>query len=323
MIVKKKFTSDIDTETQVSDRREPPDHDDDEINLLDLFLVLLKHKWFIIGIVFISGLAAVSYSLSLDNIYRSEATIAPREEEKTGPNLGVLGGLGGMAEQFGFGGGGSLTKLEVLLKSRELTDRIINKYNLMPVLFPPGDLTPGDPTPTIQDGWKKMRENMLKVSSDKEKGTISIGIEMTDPMMAKQIVTYYIHELSELIRSQVLYDAEENIKFFHRQVEETSDALLKDKIYNLLAREIEKQTFARAQKYYSFNVLDAPIVPDLNKKVKPRRSIICILAVFVGFFMAVFMAFFREFVSRIKENDPERYQRLSDEFKFWKRRRSS
>lgn len=319
--MKKNIISDIETEAQLS--RQVPE-DEDEINLLDLFLVLLKHKWFIISIVIISGLAAVSYSLSLDNIYRSEATIAPREEEKRGSGLSMFGNFSGMAEQFGFlGGGTNLSKLEVLLKSRELTDRVITKYNLMPILFPPEELKPDSPPPTVQDGWKIMSKNVLKVTADKEKSTITIGIELKDPMIAQRIVSYYLYELSELLRSQVLYDAEENIKFFKRQIEETADALLKEKIYTLLAREIEKQTFARAQKYYSFNVLDPPIVPDLNKKVKPKRAIICILSVFVGFFMAVFLAFFREFISRIKVNDPERYEQIIQELKFWKRRQKS
>jgi hypothetical protein len=44
------------------------------------------------------------------------------------------------------------------------------------------------------------------------------------------------------------------------------------KISELLAKEIEKETFARAQKYYSFIVLDPPIAPDIDKKVKPKRA---------------------------------------------------
>lgn len=50
---------------------------DEEIHLLDLFIVLLKHKLMIIAVVFLTGIAAVAYSLHLPNIYRSEAVIAP------------------------------------------------------------------------------------------------------------------------------------------------------------------------------------------------------------------------------------------------------
>lgn len=304
-----------------------PTTEEDEINLLDLFLVLLRHKFLILFLVVAAGVGAVFYSLSLENIYRSEATLTPREEEKSGPSIPSLGGLGGMvAGQLGIGGGGSLEKLQVVLSSRELTLKIISKYDLMPVIFQEkwNDVTGTwipevEEPPTLQDGMKAIKNGMLKVGSDPEKGVLTVGFEHKDPAKAKEIVDYYIKELSETLRSEVLHDANENKRFFMEQLDRTSDALLKEKIYNLLAKEIEKETFAKAQKFYSFQVVDPPIVPDPDKKVAPKRSIICILAVFVAFFFAVFLSFFLEFIRRIKTDDPERYRQIKDGLKPWKR----
>jgi len=92
--------------------------------------------------------------------------------------------------------------------------------------------------------------------------------------------------------------------------------LLKEKIYALLAREIEKETFAKAQKYYGFLLLDPPIVPDLDKKVKPKRSLICILAVFVGFFISVLLAFAVEFIKKSSNDNPEQYRQIVDALKL-------
>jgi len=304
-----------------------PPVEEDEINLLDLFMVLLKHKMLIIGVVFFAGVAAVVVSLMLTNIYRSEATIAPREEEKSASSslTSALGGLGGMvAGQLGLGGGGSLEKLEVMLKSRNLTIRVIEKHELMPVLF--ADLWDKekkrwdtDEPPTLQDGYKLIIENLLTVSPDSDKGTLKVGFDHEKPETAKKIVDYYLTELSEILREEVLRDAAENRRFFEAQLVRTSDPLLREKIYNMLATEIEKETFARAQKYYSFVVLDPPISPDIDKKVKPKRSLICILSVFVAFFLAVFLAFLVEYVGRLKTDDPERYQQLVQGLKPWKR----
>jgi uncharacterized protein involved in exopolysaccharide biosynthesis len=304
-----------------------PATEDDEINLLDLFLVLLRHKLLIMFLVVAAGVGAVFYSLGLENVYRSEATLTPREEEKTGPSIPSLGGLGGMvAGQLGIGGGGSLEKLQVVLNSRELTLKIINKYDIMPIIFQEkwnpesGTWLPEvEEPPTLQDGMKALKNNMLKVSSDPEKGILTVGIEHKDPETAKKIVEYYVKELSETLRAEVLHDANENKRFFREQLDRTSDVLLQEKIYNLLAKEIEKETFAKAQKYYSFQVVDPPIVPDPDKKVAPKRSIICILSVFVAFFFAVFLSFFLEFIRRIKTDDPERYRQIKDGMKPWKR----
>ena len=300
-----------------------PDMDEDETNLLDLMLVLVKHKIMIIGLVLLTGLAALIYSLKLTNIYRSEATIALRSEGKNSTNpLAGLGGIGGiMAGQLLLGGGGTLEKLEVVLQSRNLTSRVINKYNLMPLIF--SEVWDADKKkwntdspPTLQDGWNIMK-GMLKVKSDSRTNTIKVGVEHEGPETAKKFVEYYLTELSETLREEVLHDSAENMHFFREQLSKTSDTLLKEKIYTMLVKEIERDTFARAQKYYSFVVLDPPIVPDSDKRVKPKRSIICLLSVTLAFFIAIFLAFLTEFFQHIRLEDQDRYQKIVQGIKIW------
>ena len=61
------------------------------------------------------------------------------------------------------------------------------------------------------------------------------------------MVEYYLTELSDSLREETLRDGAENKKFLSELIEKKSDVLLKEKIYALLAKEIEKQTFASAQ----------------------------------------------------------------------------
>ncbi len=307
---------------------EPSDYADDEINLLDLFMVLVRRKWMIIGLVFLTGVAAVLISLMMTNIYRSEATIAPRElEQSTGKALtGALGGLGGLvASEFGLGGGSDADKIEVLLKSRQLANLVVEKHNLMPLLFE----TKWDaqkkawietPAPTIQDAYRLIKEGLLKVTRDRKTDVITASIEHKDPQFAKSLMQYYLTELSEGLRAKVLKDAQENMRFLTEQLDRTTDPLLREKIYNMLAKEIEKDTFARAQTYFGFYVLDPPIAPDLDKKAKPKRSLICLLSVVVAFFVAVFLAFFLEYVNRLKTEEPDRYQQLKDGLRLRRRK---
>jgi uncharacterized protein involved in exopolysaccharide biosynthesis len=284
----------------------------------------------IISIVLITGAAAAIISLLLPDIYRSEATISLRPEEKgTTVSLpGALGGLGAMvAGEFGLGTNSSLEKLEVLLKSRSLSSKVIKKYDLMPLIFPEKWnkdkkiwIIKGskDTPPTIQDGLKIILKDMLKVDRNKKNDTITVGFDYPDPSTAKKVADYYLTELSETLREEVLKDSTENQHFFNEQLNKTSDALLKEKIYNLLAREIEKETFALAQKYYGFVILDPPLTPDLDKKIKPKRALICIISVLAAFLLAVFFSFIFESVSKIKTEDPERYKALMDGLLFRK-----
>lgn len=289
-----------------------PQFEEDEINLLDYVIVLLKHKWLIFGTVFLAGVAAVIYSLLLPNIYRSEAVIVPRQQEKSGASsaLSALGGLGGIAgELVGLGGGGDVEKFEVVLKSRDLARRMVNRYDLLPRLFeeawdPVKEQWQENPAPTLQDAYKALM-GMLTISRERNSDVLTIQFDHEEPQFAKKMVDHYLTELSETLREQTLKDAAENQRFLKQQLEKTSDVLLKEKISELLAKEIEKETFARAQNYYSFNVLDPPVVPDLDKKVKPKRRLICILSVTVAGFFAVFLAFFLEYIHNVKSSEDE------------------
>jgi len=305
-----------------------PNEDEDEINLLDLLIVLLKHKFLIVGVVFLAAIGSVLYALSLDNIYRSEATIIPRAEEKTAvPSaLSALGGLGGIAgDMLGLGGGGSLDKFEVVLNSRTFATKIYKKHkdDILPGLYEDAwdaaskkwydDV---EKPPTVQDINKAISE-FLTINSDKKTGTLVLQVEHTDPAYAKKMVDYYLTELSDSLREETLRDATENQKFLSGQIEQTPDVLLKEKIYALLAKEIEKETFARAQNPYSFLILDPPIVPDLDKRVKPKRRMICMLSVIVAFFMAVFLSFFLEYIQNTRNSeDPERIERFKQSIRL-------
>jgi uncharacterized protein involved in exopolysaccharide biosynthesis len=297
----------------------PYEYEEDEINLLDYVIVLLKYKWLIFGIVFAAGVAAVIISLMLPNIYRSEATIIPRQQEKsaTSSALSALGALSGIAgEMVGLGGGGDLDKFEVVLKSRELARRIVEKYKLMPELFekqwdPLKKEWKENPAPTLQDAYKMVTKKMLAIARDRKTEVLTIKFDHEDPRFAKIMADHYLTELSESLREETLKDAAENKRFLEEQLEKTSDPLLKVKISDLLAKEIEKETFARAQKYYSFIVLDPPISPDIDKKVKPKRALICLLSVTIAGFLAIFLAFFLEYIHNVSHSeDQERISKL-------------
>ena len=100
-------------------------------------------------------------SLALPNMYRSQATIVRREQENSSASsaLSALGGLGGIAGELVGLGGGDVEKFEVVLNSRELTQRVVKKHKLLPKLF--NDKWDSEenrwleePAPTIQDAYK-------------------------------------------------------------------------------------------------------------------------------------------------------------------------
>src|SRR5437870_5671000 len=76
--------------------------DADEVSLLDLLIVLAKHKRIVLGVPFVVGIAAAVYSLLLPNVYTGTTRILPPQQSASAATallsqLGALGGLAGAA----------------------------------------------------------------------------------------------------------------------------------------------------------------------------------------------------------------------------------
>jgi uncharacterized protein involved in exopolysaccharide biosynthesis len=296
--------------------------EEDESNLLDLFIVLLKHKIMILVLVFLTGVIAMIYTFRQPNIYLSECTLAPTSQENRAGGLAALGGLGAIvASEAGLNPAGSLDQFDVVLRSRELTNVLVQQHNLMPVLFKKswdngnGRWNVKKP-PTLQDAYKAIQD-ILNSNPDKKKNIMKLSIEWDDPRLARTILNYYVEGLSDFLRSRVLEDTAAKQAQLQAQLAKTTDPMLKTKLYDLIAQEIEKETLARVQKYYGFSVLDPPFVPE--KKFKPKRAMICLLSVVVAFFVAVFLAFFLEYTRNLKKSeDPERLANLHNALRLRK-----
>jgi uncharacterized protein involved in exopolysaccharide biosynthesis len=292
------------------------EQDEISINLLDLLIVLLKHKKMIIAVVFLAGILAVVYSLKATNLYRSECTISPNVQEKGAGGLAALGGLGAMvASEAGLNTAGSLDQFEVVIKSRVLATTIITQHNLMPILYAKSWDAENKrwkvkKPPTLQDAYLIL-QRILQVTPDKKKNIMKLSLEFKDPRLAQQILNYFVVDLSEFLRRQTLDEAAAQQAQLYQQLTKTSDPLLKNKLYDLIAKQIEKETLAKVQKYYSFNVIDPAYVPE--KKFSPRRAQIVVMSVVVAAFFAIFLAFFLEYINNARKNeDPERLANLKN-----------
>lgn len=301
-------------------------YEDEEIHLLDYFIILLKHKRMIISMVLVTGIVAVIISFMMTKIYLSESTITPIEQERSPLSgaVSALGGLGAMfASQVGIGSTGSLEKFEVVLKSRELTNQVIQKHDLMPIIFYEiWDEKAGrwkkEKPPTLEDAYRVVvKENMLKTKPEKKNNVLRLSFEYPNAITAQTILSYYIEGLSEFLRQTALEAAKAQKEHLTQQMMNTSDPILKAKLAELTAQQVEKEVLAKVQKYYSFNVIDPPFVPD--KKYKPKTLMICILSVTVAFFVAVFLAFFLEYLGNVrKHEDPERLNSLRNYLRWRK-----
>src|SRR3989337_1061430 len=161
--------------------------DEDEINLLDYWRVLVKRK-LLIGIIFGAAfVVSIIYSLTLPPIYSSTASIFPPQQEggMSGIASQLSGGLGALAGGF-LGGSAPVDQWLAILKSQAIKDAIINRFDLMKVLK----------AKTMEDARNTVG-GMIKVSKAKE-GIISITVEDKDPQRAATLANALVEELDKV-----------------------------------------------------------------------------------------------------------------------------
>lgn len=312
---------------------QPATPDDDEINLLDLLIVLAKYKKMIISMTFAAALLAIGYALSLTNIYTGTTKILPPQQSQSaaGAMLSQLGGLAGMA-------GGSLgiknpNDLYVaILKSRNIMERVVRRLDLQKVYE----------HETLNGAMSTLGGSTV-ITSGRD-GVITVEVSDKDPQLAANMANAFVEELDKLLQTYSLTDASQKRTFFDQQLRQaknklTDAELVLDKtpntslqyldalrnlkyqeaLWEILARQFEMAKLDEAKDFPLIQVLDKATPPE--KKSKPKRSLIVILATLVAGFLAVIWAFIKEALVR-SNDDPEQAMRLSElrELLRWKRR---
>jgi uncharacterized protein involved in exopolysaccharide biosynthesis len=198
----------------------PPDsqspEENDEISLLDLLIVLAKHKKLILGLPFVVAVLAAGISLLMPNIYTGTTRILPPQQNQScaAAMLAQLGGLGALAG--GVAGIKSPNDLYVgMLKSRTVADSLVQRFNLMQLY--------GAKFPSFA---RQGLANVTNITSGKD-GIISIEVDDKDPKRAADLANAYVDELLKLTQVLAVTDASQRRLFFERQFEQARDNLTK------------------------------------------------------------------------------------------------
>lgn len=296
---------------------------DDEINLLDLLLVLARHKKMIAKVTVVAALLAVGISLLMTNIYTGTAKILPPQQSQSSASamLSQLGGLAGMAgSSLGIKNPNDL--YVAMLKSRNIMEKIAKRFNLQKI-YEQETLT----------GTLKVLEGSTDISSGKD-GVITVEVSDKDPQLAANMANAFIEELDKLMQTYSLTDASQKRTFFDQQLRQAKDKLTdaelvldktpntsleylnalrnlkyQEAVWGILANQFEMAKLDEAKDYPLIQILDKATPPE--KKSKPKRSLIVILATLVAFFLAVIWAFISEALVR-SGSDPEQGARLQE-----------
>lgn len=293
---------------------------DDEIDLRELFSALWQGKWIIIVTTFLFSVASVFYALSLPDIYKSEVTLAPVSEDSGLKIPGQLGGLAALAGvNLGGMGGGDKTGLALeILKSRDFIGRFIEQNDLyLPVMAANGwsrsedklllnpkvynEQTqqwirkvnaPFQPKPSILETVEEFKK-LFSVSQDKTSGMVKLSVEHFSPYLAKNWADSLVKAINEEMRTRELAEAERSIAYLNQQIAQTNLADVRTMLFSLIEEQTKTLMLANVRDEYVFKTVDPAVAAE--KKTKPKRALIVILAFMLGSLLSMMFVLVRYF----------------------------
>ena len=182
----------------------------DEISLLDLAIVLAKHKKLILGLPLVAAIIAVIVTLLMPNIYTGVTRILPPQQSQS-TAAAMLFQLGGLADIAGQSLGiKNPNDLYVgMLKSRTVADTLIDRFGLKKVY-----------DENTYHYARMELEKRTMVASGRD-GIIKVEVEDKDPKRAAAIANGYVEELYKLTQTLAVTEASQRRLFFERQLDQT------------------------------------------------------------------------------------------------------
>ena len=299
-----------------------PNDFDDEIDLRELFYVLLEGKWIIFSVTSFISIIVLVYSLLLPNIYEAKAMLVP-----VNPSSGIAGALGSYSGLAGIAGislsaGGDDGNTAKAIK--KIGSLSFFENNILPNIHLPDLMAvkswnsktntlafdesiydtnsntwirdfsyPQQQIPSAQESFEVFKTKHLSLSEDKKSGFITLSIKHQSPFIAKQWLELVVNEVNAFYRQKDKSESEKAVIYLNQQISITSLSEIKIVIAQLLQEETKKLTLIEANQHYVFDYIDPPAV--MEKKSEPKRALICILSALLGGMLSILLVLIRHY----------------------------
>jgi hypothetical protein len=220
--------------------------------------------------------------------YQASAVIMPMtpdqaDAQTSGDSGGILGGgTGGLASML-LGQGDNEMVAEnymAIMNSYDFTMNLVKRYHLASRLIAKDG---GDPATMQPYAIYQWINGNFDAEYDYKSGNLSLTYIDPDPAVAKEVLGYYLQSLQDKLRAEEINSATVAAKSLEDEVAHTSDTLLQQQLYELLAHQIQRQKLAQMQADFAFKMIEPPMVPDF--KYSPHGAKSGLLAGFIVVFL--------------------------------------
>jgi len=288
---------------------------EDEFSLLDLTIVIAKHKWEILAATLIATALAVPTVMQTPiAVYTASVKVlwSPKSPPTASTVLAQLGG--GTLPDFG----GNV--FIAIVKSDTVADKLIQRFKLQTVY---GSKYLADARASLA--------GRSDITTTKE-GVTKIEVIDEDSNRAAAIANGYVEEARNLISSFAVTEAAQRRVYFEHQLKEEKSKLtdahlafdktprtsleflevsrnfkFHESIYEVLIRQYETARLDEAKDAPMIQVLDKAVPPE--KETNPKRKPVVLLSALAGLLVGILWAFLREALSRARCN-PTQAERL-------------
>jgi len=244
------------------------------------YVDLLRSRWLLIVSLTIGiGLGYGLYTKFLTvKWYRAQAIVTPVPPDQ-GLSLGtsaegdMVGGLGGGIASILTGGSADTVTLAerytAIMNSYAFTTDLVNKYHLEHNII--GVRSPNVPTVTK---WSvhMMIADRFTTEYDYKSGNLTLYFMDPSPTEAQRVLGFYLDSLRDKLRNEEVQVGASAAASLDEEVRKSSDALLQTQLYELMARQIQREKIAEVQSDFAFKVVEPPVVPDNYFAPKARHN---------------------------------------------------
>lgn len=191
---------------------------EEEISLLDLFVVLARNRRFILKTTIGIALVALIAALVLPSKYTASTAILPPQQNSSvgSAMMAQLGAIGSLATLGGSGIGlKNPNDLQVaLLKSRTVEDAMVDRFHLMDLFHV-----------KLRSQAREKLESVVAIDSGSKDGIIRISVIQHDPKLAADIANGYVEEFKKYSSGLAVTEASQRRLFFEEQLAGAKDNL--------------------------------------------------------------------------------------------------
>jgi capsular polysaccharide biosynthesis protein len=285
-----------------------------EIDLKELFSVLLDSKKLILFFIIISATASYFYASSQVNLFKSSALL----EVVNNSQSNTRSGLSSYASLVGVNITSSETNKPALVlatvKSKDFFKNLINNEEIYIGLTAAKsfDKNKGliydksifnqeemlwlkNKKPSFLKAFQKYK-NSLTVNIDNKTGFMNVTVEHISPIFAKKLIDSIVLEVNRQFKEKNFQESSNAIDYLEQKLQTTLVLETRNSINQLISSNLEKLMLADINKDYMLRYIENAYVPE--NKSRPNKPLITILGTIIGFFFSIIFVLIRHYSYR-------------------------